>query len=285
MLGYRERQSHRIVDVGQCPILDPALSGLLEPVRHLLSALLKPGHAIDVQATLLKGGIDLMLIGPLDLSMDCRERLAAFAEQEDIARLSHTVGEGADAEPIAWRQAVSVRFGSAAVVPPPGGFLQPTADGQAAITATVLDAIADADRVADFYAGCGAFTFPIADTGARVHAVEGNAAALAALRTAAGGNPRVTCEQRDLAADSPSAVTLDRYRAVVFDPPRAGAASLSRIIAASKVATVVAVSCNPATFARDARRLREGGYRLARLDAVDQFLWSDHVELVAVFRR
>ena len=190
-------------------------------------------------------------------------------------------------EPVAARRPVLVRFGDRLVAVPPGAFLQASLEGESALVAAVLGGVGDAaagGAVADLFAGCGTFSLPLASTGRRVHAVDGNGAALAALAGAARGLPGVTTEQRDLGRNPLSSQELAAYQAVVFDPPRAGASAQVEALAGSGVPVAVAVSCNPATFARDAHRLNEGGYRLVSALAVDQFLWSAHIELVAVFR-
>jgi 23S rRNA (uracil1939-C5)-methyltransferase len=170
---------------------------------------------------------------------------------------------------------------------PPGAFLQPTAPGEVALVAAVSQALSGCRKVADLYAGCGTFTFPLA-RGARVHAVEGDAEAIGALASAARravSGQAITTEQRDLASDPLAEEELARFDGVVFDPPRAGAKAQAERLARSTVAKVVAVSCDPATFARDARVLVDGGYRLLEATPVDQFIWSPHVEVVAVFAR
>jgi 23S rRNA (uracil1939-C5)-methyltransferase len=176
-------------------------------------------------------------------------------------------------------------MGRARVVPPPGAFLQATAEGEAALVRAVRETVGDAGRVADHFAGCGTFALPLAE-GAEVHAVEGDAAMLAALDAgwrAAAGLRRVTTEARDLFRRPLLAGELKRFDAVVLDPPRAGAEAQARALAGSGVARVAMVSCNPVSFARDAAILVAGGYRLERVQVVDQFRWSGHVELAARF--
>ncbi|HYD67494.1 class I SAM-dependent RNA methyltransferase [Azospirillum sp.] len=282
-LGFNERLSHRLVDLAACPVLVPRLEAVLPPLRAVLAEVLPDGATADVVATDLDGGVDLLLIGPPRLDLAARERLAAFAEAADVARLSWQADDRTGAEPVAHRRPVAVRFAGVPVVPGPGAFLQASAAGEAALATAVLENVGEAARVADLFAGLGTFTLPLAQRAA-VHAVEGDAPALAALARAARGL-RVTTERRDLFGEPLSAKELDRFDAVVFDPPRAGAAEQAKTLAASKVPVVVAVSCNPATFARDARTLVDGGYAFNRVYPVDQFLWSAHVEVVGVFRR
>jgi 23S rRNA (uracil1939-C5)-methyltransferase len=167
---------------------------------------------------------------------------------------------------------------------PPGAFLQASAAAEALLVDEVVGAIGDRYPVLDLYAGLGTFAFALARAGS-VHAVEGDAAAVAALADAASRVPRVTVERRDLDRDPLAGAELSRYVAAVFDPPRAGALYQAAALAASQLQTIVAVSCNPATFARDAARLIAGGFQLERVVPVDQFVWTPHLELVAAFRR
>ncbi|HZD24921.1 MAG TPA: RNA methyltransferase, partial [Alphaproteobacteria bacterium] len=188
---------------------------------------------------------------------------------------------------VAERRPPLIELGGVPVTPPPGAFLQATAEGEAALVRLVSEACAGAGRIADLYAGIGTFSFALARA-APVYAAEQDAAAVAALvaaRNGAAGLKQIEAEMRDLVRRPLGPGELARFDAVVFDPPRAGAARQVEELARSKVPLVVAVSCNPATFARDSRTLADGGYRLERVTPVDQFLWSAHVELVATFRR
>lgn len=280
-IGFNAMGSSRIVDLSLCHILLPALVDLLAPLRSTLVRVLGGNETADIAATVSDSGIDLWLKTGNRLSLAAREALVAFAEQYDLARIS----AGADAEPVALRRQPQMNFSGVAVALPPDSFLQPSAGGQAALVALVGEALAGRKRVADLYAGCGTFTFALM-AGRRVHAVEGNAASLAALAAAArGSGGRVTSERRDLAREPLTALELNKFDAVVFDPPRAGAKEQAAEIARSKLKLAVAVSCNPVSFARDARILGDAGFRLAKVTPVDQFPWSAHLELVGVFSR
>ncbi len=292
--GFSCRLSHRLVDVLECPVLAPHLVALLPVLRRSLIDVLADGEKAEAVASLLDGGIDLLLIGPSKLDLTARLALAALAEAADLGRLSWQPESKTAPEPVAARRPVWAWLGGVAVAVPPGGFLQASLEGQAALIDAVLAGVGPGPGVVgDLFAGSGTFSLPLAQAGWRVHAVDGNAPALAALARVATGLPGalagsatgVTTEGRNLDARPLTALELGRFSAVVFDPPRAGAVAQAAELAASTVAVVVAVSCNPATFARDARVLSGGGYRLVSVLAVDQFLWSAHVELVAVFRR
>lgn len=283
--GFTARASHLVVDIRDCPLLRPELVALLAPLRALLGEMSAEGEG-DAVATLTETGIDLLLAGEARLDLFDLERLAAFAAQADLARL-HWRRPGQPAQPVAMRRAPTVRFAGIGVEPPPGAFLQPSPEGEAAIAGLIGAALAGAASgpVADLYAGCGSFTFPLAQ-GRPVHAVEGDAASMAALLRAAHRHSlAISGEARDLADRPLLDGELKRFAAVVFDPPRAGAAAQAEILARAGPPLVVAVSCNPATLARDARLLAGGGYVLERATPIDQFAWSAHLEAVAVFRR
>lgn len=284
IVGYRQRLSHRVVPIESCLLLQPALENLLAPLVDLLR---ETGFAAgDIVATACETGVDLALGGLEASDLELRERLAAFAEAQDLARLS-LLDEQGGYEPLVVRRSPQVHFGDVPVTVPPGVFLQASKAGEDALTAAITAEIAgDAHRIAELFCGAGSFTFPLSRFG-RVDAFEADQAALAALDGAVrtnGLSGRITAQQRDLYRQPLRASELAAYSAVVFDPPRAGAKDQAAQIAQSGVPLVVAVSCNPATFARDVRLLVDGGYRLAKLATLDQFPWSPHVELVGVLR-
>lgn len=281
VLGFAEAQSHEIVDVAECPVIAPALFALTAPLRSVLTSLLGTGQRGQAIVTVTATGIDLVLEIDRTLDLAALERIAAFAAEADLARLSWR-RPGGTIETLAARRPVHVAFDGVPAVFPPGAFLQASHAGEATLIAEVLAGVGGAKTVLDLYAGIGTFSLPMART-AKVAAMEGDAEAVKALSASSKG--KIAAERRDLARDAPDAKTLDRFEAVVFDPPRSGARTVAENLARSKVPTVVAVSCNPQTFARDARTLVDGGFRLEKVRPIDQFLWSSHVELVASFRR
>lgn len=286
VLGFHARRSHRIVDLAECPVLSPDLAGLIPPLRDLLARVLKPGEGAAMALAALDGGRDVTITADREPGLAVREALAAFAQARDLARLSWQSGEQ-PAEPVAQRRPCTLRLGDVPVAVPPGAFLQASLAGERALVGLVAAAVDGAARIADLFAGIGTFSFPMAER-CPVHAVEVDDEAIAALRAAANGAGlagRVTAEARNLFRDPLTPDELARFDAVVFDPPRAGAAAQAEQLAASRVPVVVGVSCNPVSFARDAACLVGGGYRLEAVTPVDQFLWSEHVELVGVFRR
>jgi 23S rRNA (uracil1939-C5)-methyltransferase len=285
-LGFHARESHRVVDAAGCLVLTPALSVLLSPLRDALLAMLVDGERVEVTATATDSGVDLLMKGKRPLSLESREALAALAAGADLARITWRA-DRSPPDPVVIRRPARIAFAGVAVDLPPGAFLQPTVPGEAALVEAVSQALSGCRQVADLYAGCGTFTFPLA-RGAHVDAVEGDAEAIGALagaaRRAALGHP-VTTEHRDLASDPLTEEELKCFDGVVFDPPRAGAKAQAERLARSTVPKAVAVSCDPATFARDARILVDGGYRLLEATPIDQFIWSPHVEIVALFVR
>jgi 23S rRNA (uracil1939-C5)-methyltransferase len=285
-LGFNERSAHRLVDLTECPVLAPELTALFPRLRMLLAGLLPDGGTLDLAITLLDDGIDLLLIGLTPPGLTELESLGRFAEEQDLARLSWCRKPGAAVEPIARRRTGFVRFGAVTVSPPPGGFLQASRQGEMALQIAALAGSAGAGSVADLFAGCGTLTFPLAEH-SKVLAVEGDELALHSLQTAARSLPpgQVTGWKRDLFREPMTAPELNCFDCVIFDPPRAGAAAQTAELAASRVPALVALSCNPASFIRDARVLQDGGYRLRELTPIDQFLWSPHLELAALFSR
>ncbi|MDX1581199.1 MAG: TRAM domain-containing protein [Alphaproteobacteria bacterium] len=287
LLGFHERASHRITDISVCPLLLPELEALLAPLRAVLGSILKPGDRLSVRATASDSGVDVLISGGAALDLSAREALVEFAAQADLARLSWEEGQGAGPEPVLIRREPVIAFDGIEVPLPPEAFLQASRESEEALRGYVNSAIGKAKPVADLFAGLGTFALPLAKT-RPVRAVEGEAASLAALDKSAQRTPGlkpVEAQQRDLFESPLSVQELDVFEAVIFDPPRAGAKAQCEELAMSHVPLIVAVSCDAPTFARDARILSDGGYRLEEIKLVDQFLWSAPVELAAIFRR
>lgn len=272
-IGFHERASHRIVDLEACPVLDPALFTVAMRLRSLAL------EAIS-SLTLADTGIDLVLELPDTPNLGALERLAKFAHDQDLARLSWRT-KGELPTPVVQRRPVQMNFSGIIADIPPDCFLQATKESETKIRDLVLVGVGDARTVADLYAGVGTFSFALAKN-AKVYAVDRDAAAIAALGRA---GAEISTEVRNLEKRPLLKHELDNFDAVTFDPPYAGAPAQAREMARSTVKRIVAVSCNPASFARDARTLVDGGYRLVRVVPVDQFLWSAEIELVAHFVR
>ena len=270
-IGFNAEASHRIVDMRECHVLRPELFALVAPLRRLLK-----GRA-GIAMTLADQGVDLLLEGVSADTLDATEALTAFARDQKLARLALDDGYGAQT---VWEpDPVTIRLGGTPVPLPHGAFLQATADGEAALVAAVRAAVDGATLVADLFAGLGTFALAL---DAKVYAAEGARDVALALKGAGRG---LFVEHRDLFRRPLETAELDRFEAIVLDPPRAGAKEQMPALAASKVPRIAYVSCNPATFARDAKALIEGGYRLDWVQPVGQFRWSTHVELAAAFSR
>ncbi len=282
-MGFNAEGSHRIVDIEQCEVLAPELFALIAPLRLLLKAAIAEGQGAGVTLTASDTGIDVLLANVVAERLDQIERLTDFAAKHDLARLSVEGAHGV--ETVAMARTPMLAMGGVPVALPPAPFLQATREGEAALVAAVRMAVGDAKRVADLFCGLGTFALPMSAQ-AKVMAADAAGPAVAALAASARQHGRnVVTAHRDLFRRPLTATELNAFEAVVFDPPRAGAQSQTGALAASDAPVVVAVSCNPSTFTRDAETLQKGGYRLKRLWPVAQFRWSTHVELVAEFRR
>ncbi len=266
-VGFNAAASHRIVDMRECHILRPELFALVAPLRRFL------GGRASAGMTLADQGVDLLLEGVGAEGLDSAEALIAFARANRLARLALHDGHGAQTiwEP----EPATITLSGTPVALPHGAFLQATGEGEAALVATVREAVAGAAILADLFAGLG--TFALALEG-KVYAAEGARDTVLALKAAGKG---IFADHRDLFRRPLDVAELNRFEAVVLDPPRAGAKEQVSLLAGSSVPRVAYVSCNPATFARDARTLLDGGYRLEWVKPVGQFRWSTHVELAA----
>jgi 23S rRNA (uracil1939-C5)-methyltransferase len=282
-LGFNEAGSHNLVDVRDCPVLHPALTALLKPLRLLLATMMKDRGSAEVQLTLLDQGVDVLLTKVEADGLEAAEAIGAFAAQHKLARLS--LDEGYDVSARWEPEAATMTFDGVAVAFPQGAFLQATGDGEAALLAAVRSIVAGAGEVADLFAGLGTFALPLS-AHAKVYAAEGARDPVLALTQAANRAKRsLTTEHRDLFRRPLTPTELARFDAVVLDPPRAGAREQVGELAASNVPRIAYVSCNPQTFARDAAVLIAGGYALSAVTPVGQFRWSTHVELVGAFIR
>jgi 23S rRNA (uracil1939-C5)-methyltransferase len=277
VIGFNTEKSNRIIDLRECHILRPELFALIEPLRGLLALLLAPKRTAEVQMTLAHQGVDLMLRGVKADGFEAAQGLVDFAGDQRLARLSLDEGTGPE---VRWEpQPATVTLAGRPVPLPIGAFLQATADGEQALVEAVIEAVGAPATSADLFAGIG--TFALALPG-RVLAAEAGRDAVLALKSAA---PTIAVQHRDLYRRPMMSDELVGLDAVVLDPPRSGAEAQVEQLAGSAVPRVAYVSCNPATFARDAAVLTSGGYRLDWVRPVGQFRWSTHVELAAAFSR
>ncbi len=273
--GYMKMRSHELLDIEACPILVPSLQKAAPAITRQIGATIGD---CDVSLTATATGLDVAVKTERKVKP---ERLTLLAQRLGLARLT------VDREMVLQARAPAVKVGKAMVEIPAGSFLQATELAETTLARLVVEGVGAAKSVADLFCGVGVFALRLAET-ARVYAADADRPAIAALQNAVRhtrGLKPVTAAARDLFREPLVPVELNPYDAVVFDPPRAGAEAQSRELARSKVKTVVAVSCEPKTFARDAAILIAGGYRLDSVTPVDQFAWSGHVEVVGVFRR
>lgn len=284
LLGFNERHSSAIVSLDACPVLTPAFSASLPGLRAFAAAL--PARGFDLAVTAADNGLDVSIVGArINVAGAALAGLMAAARKAGVIRLS----EGR--APIFTIEAPRLVVGGLSLTPPPGAFLQASAEAEAILARLAAEGLGKARKIVDLFAGCGAFALALGRQ-ATVTAIDVDEGALAALSQAAraaqaAGDPitPIAIEARDLFERPLRAGDFDRFDAALFDPPRAGAEAQARELARSRLKTIVGVSCNPTTFARDAAILRAGGYTLSQVTPVDQFVYAPHVELVGVFRR
>lgn len=281
LMGFHARASDTIVEIPDCQLLHPGILAAFPGLQALVMAGGSRTTELSLQVTLTRGGPDVVVTGGKPLDANLRLDLARLVETHGFSRLTW------DGETVALRDRPALTMGSATIVPPAGAFLQATAEGEAALLAAVRQALGSQKRIVDLFSGVGTFTLPLAQT-MEVHAVEGETAMTKALDLAARNTPnlhRISTETRDLFRRPLEPDELGGFSGAVIDPPRAGAEAQTDRLARSKVPVIAAVSCNPVTFARDAKALVAAGYRLDWVQVIDQFRWSTHVELVARFSR
>lgn len=278
-IGFYEPESHTLVDVFSCPVLLPELERLIAPLRAALKDLLRGGETAELHMTATDSGVDLSLSWRRARDANVLMDLGDLARELDLARFTW------NNEPISISRPPVLRVGRFTVSLPPAPFLQPTREGEKILQELVLQGVGDAKRIADLFCGCGTFALALAE-GREIRAVDDSPAMIEALAAATRtSGAKFRTEQRDLNRRPFMASEFAGFDAVVLDPPRPGAKPQAIQIAASSVPRVVYVSCNAASFARDARILVNSGYRLESVTPVDQFLWSPHIEMVGLFSR
>lgn len=281
MVGFHARASDMLVSVPHCQLLHPDLVAGFPALEALVKLGGSRGGEISLTVTQSLGGLDVSVTGGKPVESGLAMELARVVEAFGLARLTWE-GTG-----VALRTMPMQRFGRALVAPPPGAFLQATAEGEAALLHAVTEAVGPARRIVDLFAGVGTFALPLTER-AEVHAVEGEAAMVGAMEKGwrqADGLRRLTAETRDLFRRPLEPDEFKGFDAAVIDPPRAGAEAQFATLAKANVPVIASVSCNPVTFARDAKILVQAGYILTSVQVVDQFRWSSHVELVGKFAR
>ena len=283
VIGFAESGSHRLIDLTMCEVLDPRLFALTEPLRNLCAVILPEKQAAHVRMSLTDQGVDLLLEGVRIEALAADEALLVFAQNHRLARVTIDEGDGPQTR---WEpEPVTVSFGGVPVAFPPFAFLQATPDGEAALAQEAGAAMPAVGAIADLFCGLGTFALALGD-GRPVYAAEAARDLVLSLKSAANrAQRRMVADHRDLFRRPLTTAEIDRFAGVVIDPPRAGAREQVMQLAASRVPVIAYISCNPASFARDAAHLVAGGYRLERVRPVGQFRWSTHVELVGIFRR
>ncbi len=280
-IGFHGRKSDEIIPLTTCEVAHPDLMAAFPAIEACARLGASRKGVLRATVTRTENGLDLAIEGGKPLEKQALLDAAVLADTHDLARLTWM------GEILVTRRPPHQRIGPARVAPPPGGFLQATAHGEAALLAASREAIGAPPKLVDLFSGCGAFSIPFADR-TEVHAVEGDAALLAALTKgwkAVGGLARITTEARDLFRRPLLAEELNAYPAAIIDPPRAGAKAQMEQLAASTIPVIASLSCDAGSFARDARTLIDGGYTLDWVQPVDQFRWSPHVEIAARFSR
>lgn len=280
-LGFHARGTSQVVPINSCTLVHPDIGAGFDGLKALVKLAASRKSEVRIAVTTSRGGLDVSVSDALPLENDLQAQVVKITHDHGFSRVFW------NGEIILERMPAQQQFGAALVIPPNGSFLQATQDGEAALVKTVQEIIGDAKQVADLFSGCGTFTLPLAKT-AEIGAFEGDGAMLAALDKgwrAAVGLKKVDTVTRDLFRNPLREDELKPFDAVVIDPPRAGAKAQAELLAASAVNKIAFVSCYPATFARDARILVDGGFTLDWVQTVDQFLWSSHCELVAQFSR
>lgn len=289
VLGYAEKNSHNLVDVHNCPILMPDIVKFIAPLKVFLSGLLDKKQKMTIQITCGDNGLDVVFKGKGEVDLKLRMELAEFAQSNDLARVSwyDSSRKTPYYEMLAERRKPYVKFNGSKVFFPEGAFLQATEHGQKTLTRIMLDGIKGANRVVDLFSGCGTFTVAAAKI-ANVHAVENNKDMLAALKNSANQAhdiKLVSTELRDLFLRPLLPHELNEFDVAIIDPPRAGAKHQMQEIINSDIKKLVMISCNPITFSRDVQNLADAGFSMGPITPVDQFLFSPHLEIIAVFER
>ena len=286
-LGHYRRRAHHVTDIASCLVADPVIMAMRERLTAWLAPILQDGKPAMAFIQAINGQLDIVITGPVGKTgkpdPQTREAMTRLARDSNVNRIAWRAHPDDSAEVIVELSPLRARFGDLDVILPPLAFLQPTQAGEDALVASVMELLPRTGKFADLFSGCGTFTGPMLARGA-VDAYESVGPAVRALDKAKGTRP-LKAIRRDLFVNPLRRDEANRYDAIVFDPPRAGAQAQVRTLASSKAPLLVGVSCNPATFARDARVLVDGGYRLDSVRVVDQFTWSHHVELVAAFTK
>jgi 23S rRNA (uracil1939-C5)-methyltransferase len=284
IIGFNEWRSNFIIDIKECPVIKIELMKIVEKLRECLIHWLPRGEKCDVQLTSLNDGVDILLIGGPALELDQRQTLAEIASFLEVAHLSWKKWDRSPAEPIAYKLPLGITFGKTRISFPAGSFIQATASGEKALIEFAKSICKSNSNVLDLFCGLGTFGLSMDNTKS-VHFVDLDGPSIDALNKKAKQNNNFNVELRNLINNPLTAGECNDYDLVIFDPPRGGAKEQSKHLAKSNVKDIIAVSCDPSTFARDAKILIDGEYKMKSILPVDQFLWSTHIECIAHFTR
>lgn len=285
VMGYYQRRSKEVTDIESCEISVPQILELKKLLKPFLKLLVKEGQPVDLFFQIVEGSIDLVISDPMlkmgKIDSTTVKVLQDLSDVTPISRISFKTGD--KIQTILKKEPINKRFGRLKIELPPAAFLQPTSEGEEALVTSVMEALPVKGKFADLFSGCGTFSGPLLERGS-VEAFESHAPAVKALSKPSHQYP-LRVYSRDLFKNPVRHQDLNQFDAIVFDPPRAGCVEQAHEMALSRCPTLVGVSCNPATFARDAKVLCKGKYQLKSLQVIDQFLWSHHVEVVGVFTK
>lgn len=286
MIGYHLKRSSQIFDLGECSVLAPELINLIKPLRMMLPFVMARKSEVRLTLTSTTNGVDLLISGNIVFDLAARELLANFGQEYNLCRISYYDEKEKALDVVAAIKSPEIRVQQSNVIIPPGAFLQATEESQETLISLILENLPSDLKVLDLFSGCGSFSLPVAHIAKSVHAFEGNEQLIDALKKAANKEMLpLTAQNRDLFRDPLAISELNKFDAIIIDPPRAGAKAQMTDIANCTVETILHISCNPSSFARDTRTLVDGGYSLETITPVDQFLWSSHVEIFSVLKK
>lgn len=283
-LGFHMRQSHEIISIRTCHVIRPELAALIEPLRAILMTLLTSGQELSIHATVLNGLIEIVLSGMV-FSQAQTQQLISWAATNNIAQLYTKVDENAEYQVLLSQTPLIAHYGKHEVILPPAAFMQASDEAEINMLATIIPYFKSSKHIADLFCGTGLFALNLYDKNKTILSADADGAAIGALQVSTLNLKGFKTERRNLFREPYKAIELKTIDGICLDPPRAGAKEQCVEIARSKVLRIAYVSCNPVTFMRDARILTDGGYKLTHIHVIDQFLWSQHIELIGLFSR
>ena len=271
--GFFQRRSHQVVDINQCLILKPEIEALIEPLKNLVRLI----TSSEIFVTLSDGGLDLLFVIKNKLNLNLEKKLIEFSIEFAIARINVKMGN--KIYPVIEHRKIYSKLGNYQVMLPPQAFIQATKESEQALINLVMQYIKPKQNIIDLYAGCGTYSYPMSEI-AKVTAIEGEVAMVNAIKSS-----NINAFKRDLFKQPLTSQELNNFDVAVINPPRNGAIRQVEELAASKVKTVIMISCNIETFIRDAKILLSAGFSLEQACVIDQFYYSWHIEIFARFKK